>query len=175
MRFVVTGEWNRNRLLQTIVLLYALYVGALWLTNGLLYFEKMGLTPGSVLEYYRGNEEKFLQARSFQGLLEVSHFHLFAMGMLLLVLTHLMLFVPLADRAKAWLIAVPFLAGALDEGAGWLVRYGHPVFAWAKIAGFLLLQGSLALLVGLSLWAVFRGSAENYTGLRDDGLELEDE
>jgi hypothetical protein len=128
-----------------------------------------------VLEYYRGNEEKFLQPRSFQGLLEVSHFHLFAMGMLLLVLTHLMLFVPLADRAKAWLIAVPFLAGALDEGAGWLVRYGHPVFAWAKIAGFLLLQGSLALLVGLSLWAVFRGSAENYTGLRDDGLEVEDE
>jgi hypothetical protein len=175
VRFVITGEWNRNRLLQTIVALYALYVGALWLTNGLLYFEKMGLTPGSVLEYYRGNEEKFLQPRSFQGLLEVSHFHLFAMGMLLLVLTHLMLFVPLADRAKAWLIAVPFLAGALDEGAGWLVRYGHPVFAWAKIAGFLLLQGSLALLVGLSLWAVFRGSAENYTGLRDDGLEVEDE
>jgi hypothetical protein len=175
VRFVITGEWNRNRLLQTIVVLYALYVAALWVTNALLYFDKMGLTPGSVLEYYRGNEEKFRQPRSFQGLLEVSHFHLFAMGMLLLVLTHLMLFVPLADRAKAWLIAVPFLAGALDEGAGWLVRYGHPVFAWAKIAGFLLLQGSLALLVGLSLWAVFRGSAENYTGLRDDGLEVEDE
>jgi len=172
---VITGEWNRNRLLQTIVVLYALYVAALWVTNALLYFDKMGLTPGSVLEYYRGNEEKFRQPRSFQGLLEVSHFHLFAMGMLLLVLTHLMLFVPLADRAKAWLIAVPFLAGALDEGAGWLVRYGHPVFAWAKIAGFLLLQGSLALLVGLSLWAVFRGSGENYSGLGDDGLEVEDE
>jgi len=172
---VITGEWNRNRLLQTIVVLYALYVAALWVTNALLYFDKMGLTPGSVLEYYRGNEEKFRQPRSFQGLLEVSHFHLFAMGMLLLVLTHLMLFVPLADRAKAWLIAVPFLAGALDEGAGWLVRYGHPAFAWAKIAGFLLLQGSLALLVGLSLWAVFRGSGGNYSGLGDDGLEVEDE
>lgn len=175
MRFVVTGEWNRNRLLQTIVVLYALYVAALWVTNGLLYFEKMGLTPSSVLEYYRGNEEKFLQPRSFQGLLEVSHFHLFAMGMLLLVLTHLMLFVPLADRTKAWLITVPFFAAALDEGAGWLVRYGHPAFAWAKIAGFLLLQGSLALLVGLSLWAVFRGSAENYSGVRDDDLDVEDE
>jgi hypothetical protein len=175
VRFVVTGEWNRNRLLQTIVVLYALYVAALWVTNGLLYFEKMGLTPSSVLEYYRGNEEKFLQPRSFQGLLEVSHFHLFAMGMLLLVLTHLMLFVPLADRTKAWLITVPFFAAALDEGAGWLVRYGHPAFAWAKIAGFLLLQGSLALLVGLSLWAVFRGSAEHYSGVRDDDLDVEDE
>ena len=26
MRFVITGELNRNRLLQTIVVLYALYV-----------------------------------------------------------------------------------------------------------------------------------------------------
>jgi hypothetical protein len=169
MRFVVTGEWNRNRLLQVIVLLYALYVAALWLTNALLYFEKMGLSPSSVVEYYRGDEERFLQPRTYQGMLEVSHFHLFAMGMLLLVLTHLMLFVPLADRAKAWLIAVPFLSAGLDEGAGWLVRFGHPAFAALKVAGFLLLQGSLALLVGLSIWAVFRGSGQNYAGAGDDG------
>jgi hypothetical protein len=38
------------------------------------------------------------------------------MGMLLLVLTHLMLFVPLKGSTKAWLIAVPFLSGFLDEG-----------------------------------------------------------
>lgn len=168
MRFVVTGEWNRNRLLQVIVLLYALYVAALWLTNALLYFEKMSLAPSSVVEYYRGAEERFLSPRSYQGMLEVSHFHLFAMGMLLLVLTHLMLFVPLADRLKAWLIVVPFLSAGLDEGAGWLVRFGHPAFAALKVAGFLLLQGSLALLVGLSVWAVFRGNGQNYSGVQAD-------
>jgi hypothetical protein len=168
LRFVVTGEWSRNRLLQTIVLLYALYVGALWVTNALLYFSKMGLAPSSVVEYYLGNEERFLSPRSYQGLLEVSHFHLFAMGMLLLVLTHLMLFVPLGHRAKAWLIAVPFLAAGVDEGAGWAVRYLHPGFAWAKIAGFLLLQGSLATLIGVSVWAVWRGNAQNYTGVTDE-------
>jgi hypothetical protein len=42
------------------------------------------------------------------------------------------------------------------------VRFGHPGFAWVKIAGFLLLQGSLAALVGLSLWSVFAGSQRNY-------------
>jgi hypothetical protein len=168
VRFVVTGEWSRNRLLQAIVLLYALYVAALWLTNALLYFDKMGLAPASVVEYYLGNEERFLQPRSYQGMLEVAHFHLFAMGMLLLVLTHLMLFVPLANRTKALLIGLPFLAAALDEGAGWAVRFVHPVFAWLKVAGFLLLQGSLAALVGLSVWAVFRGSAAAYTGASED-------
>ena len=99
MRFVVTGEMNRNRLLQTIVVLYSVYVAGLWLTNALLYFNKMGLGYDSVVSYYRGSEELFLSPRSYQGLLEVSHFHLFAMGMLLLVLTHLVLFVPLPGRS----------------------------------------------------------------------------
>ena len=164
MRFVITGEWTRNRLLQTIVALYSLYVGGLWITNALLYFHKMNLTYASVVSYYLGNEEVYLPARSYQGLLETSHFHLFAMGMLLLVLTHLMLFVPLRDGTKAWLIVVPFFSALLDEGSGWLVRFVHPGFAYAKIAGFLLLQTSLALLVGISLWAVFSGSGRNYAG-----------
>ena len=169
MRFVVTGEWSRNRLLQTIVVLYSLYVAALWTTNALLYFAKMGLTTASVVEYYLGSEERFLSPRSYQGLLEVSHFHLFAMGMLLLVLTHLALFVPLAPRLKAALVVVPFAAAALDEGAGWLVRFAAPGFAYLKIAGFLLLQGSLAALVGVSLFAVFAGGqGENYAGGGDD-------
>ena len=162
MRFVVTGEWSRNRLLQTIVVLYVLYVAGLWVTNTLLYFNKMSLSYSSVVEYYLGSEERFLQPRSYQGLLEVSHFHLFAMGMLLLVLTHLMLFVPVRNGVKAWLIALPFAAALLNEGASWLVRFGHPHFAYLKIGGFLLLQGSLAVLIVVALWASFRGSSNNY-------------
>jgi len=170
VRFVVTGEWSRNRLLQTIVVLYSLYVAALWTTNALLYFAKMGLTPASVVAYYLGSEERFLSPRSYQGLLEVSHFHLFAMGMLLLVLTHLALFVPVSSRAKAGLVVVPFVAALLDEGAGWLIRFVSPGFAWLKIAGFLLLQGSLAALVAVSLWAVFAGKqGDSYSGDDDWG------
>ena len=164
MRFVITGEWSRNRLLQTIVVLYSLYVAGLWVTNALLYFTKMSLTADSVVCYYLGSEADFLSPRSYQGLLEVSHFHLFAMGMLLLVLTHLMLFVPVKNEIKAWLIAVPFASALLDEGASWLVRFVHPLFAYAKIAGFLVLQSSLAVLIGVSLWSVFSGSQGNYEG-----------
>ena len=164
MRFVVTGEWSRNRLLQTIVVLYALYVILLWVTNALLYFDSMGLTPDSVVAHYLGDEERFLSPSSYQGLLEVSNFHLFAMGMLLLVLTHLMLFIPVSGSLKAWLIAVPFLAGLVSEGAGWLIRFVSPHFAWLKIAGFLSLQISLALLVGIALWSVFTPEqSNNYT------------
>ncbi len=171
MRFVVTGEWSRNRLLQTIVVLYVLYVAGLWVTNALLYFNKMGLSYASVVEYYLGSEERFLTPRTYQGMLEVSHFHLFAMGMLLLVLTHLMLFIPAPSIVKLWLIVLPFAAALLDEGASWLVRYAHPGFAYLKIAGFLLLQGSLAALMLVSLWAVFGGGPNHYTEEDEDGLD----
>ena len=93
-------------------------------------------------------------------MLEISHFHLFAMGMLLLVLTHLMLFVPLADRTKA--VAdhrCRSVAALLDEGSGWLVRFVHPGFAYAEDRGLpRCSQASLAALIVLSLWAVFSGS-----------------
>jgi len=167
VRFVVTGEWNRNRLLQVIVVIYCVYVALLWITNALLYFEKMSLKPASVVRYYLGSDAEFLSPRSYAGMLEVSHFHLFAMGMLLLVLTHLVLFIPARGAVKAWLIAVPFASALLDEGSGWLVRFVHPAFAWAKVLGFLSLQASLALLVGVSLWAVLRGSSASYVGIEE--------
>jgi len=67
VRFVVTGEWSRNRLLQVIVVLYSLYVAALWLTNALLYFSKMSLTPASVVAYSLGCEERSPPPRSYEG------------------------------------------------------------------------------------------------------------
>ncbi len=162
MRFVVTGEFGRNRLLQTIVLLYSLYVLGLCLTNGLLFLDRMSLSYASVVDYYLGSEELFLSPRSYRGLLEISHFHLFAMGMQIMVLTHLMLFVPIGNRVKLWLIVLPFVAGLVDEGSGWAVRYVSPAFAWSKLAGFVVLEASLLALVGTALWATFRGNASQY-------------
>jgi hypothetical protein len=62
------------------------------------------------------------------------------------------------------LIALPFAAALLDEGSGWLVRFVDPVFAWTKVLGFVSLQASLAALVGLSLWAVFRRPGDSHRG-----------
>ena len=174
MRFVVSGEITRNRLLQVIVVLFVIYIAGLWVTNALLYFQKMGLTYGAVTEYYLGSEAKYLEPRSYQGMVEIAHFHLFAMGILLLTLTHLMLFVPLSPQLKIALIVVPFASALLDEGSGWLVRFVSPAFAYSKIAGFLLLQASLAALMIASLWAVFGGSSAAYSGGEDDDEEDED-
>lgn len=163
MRFVITGEWRRNRLLRLIIVLFLLYTAGLWLTNALLYFNKMALTPTSVVEYYGGSEARFLRPRSYQGLLEVSHFHLFAMGVLILTLTHLVLFVPLPVRVKFWLLLIAFGSAMANEAGGWLVRYLHPAFAYWKIAAFVTFQLTLAALIVAVALATFGRTRNAYS------------
>jgi len=162
MRFVISGEWARNSLLRLIVFFFLAYIAVFWLTNALLYFHKMGLTHQSVVDYYRGSEEKFLQPRSYQGLLEISHFHLFSMGILMLTLTHLLLFVQLRPTWKSFLICLSFGSAFLDEAASWLVRFVHPLFACLKIASFLTLQGALLVVMGFTLSALVKKSPSAY-------------
>ena len=147
MRFFVTGEQKRQTLLNTIVLMFLGYIALLWVSNGMMYFHKMGLNPESVVEYYLGSDEKFTQPKSYQSLLEVTHFHLFAMGLLIVTLTHLLLFTPLATNLKVWLSGLTYVSALADELAGWLVRFVSPGFAWFKIGAFVTLEFSLAALL----------------------------
>lgn len=147
MRFFVTGEQNRQLLINSLILMFLVYVVLLCVSNALMYFHKMDLSIASVQAYYLGAEESFTQPKSYQSLLEVSHFHLFAMGMLVLTLTHLMLMTDLPILVKVWLSAVVYGSAIADEAAGWLVRFIDPGFAYFKIGAFLMLETSLAGLV----------------------------
>ncbi len=147
MRYFVTGEQQRKSLLNALVLMFLGYVALLWVSNGMMYFHHMDLTPSSVVAYYLGSEEQFTTPRSYQGMLEVSHFHLFSMGMLIVTLTHLMLMTEFSTRLKIWLSGLTYISALADEAAGWLVRFVHPLFAYFKVAAFLMLELSLLALL----------------------------
>ncbi|MGR9053983.1 MAG: hypothetical protein ACU84J_15170 [Gammaproteobacteria bacterium] len=147
MRFFVTGEQRSKPLLNTLILMFLAYIALLWVSNGMMFFHKMSLTADSVVAYYLGSEEEFTQPRSYQSLLEVSHFHLFSMGMLVLTLTHLMLMTELSVTLKIWLSGLTYGSAIADEAGGWLVRFVHPGFAYFKIGSFLVLETCLAVLV----------------------------
>jgi hypothetical protein len=168
VRFTVTPDWRDNRLLKLVLAWFLVYVALFWVTNALLYFTKMGLTPSSVVAYYLGDESRFLQPRSWQGMLEIAHFHLFAMGVLVLTMAHLVLFVPLAKAVKAWVVSLSF-AGALgDEAGGWLVRFVAPAFAYLKIASFVVLQLTLAFMIGAVVWALATSQPNDYRDVDDE-------
>ena len=159
MRYFVTGEQQRKSLLNALVLMFLGYIALLWLSNGLMYFHHMNLTPDSVITYYLGSEALFTQPRSYQGMLEVSHFHLFSMGMLIVTLTHLMLMTDFSVRLKIWLSSLTYLSALADEAGGWLVRFVHPLFAYFKIAAFLMLELSLAALVCVVIFSLIQARA----------------
>lgn len=156
MRFFVTGEQQRKSLLNALVLMFLGYIFLLWISNGMMYFHHMDLTPQSVIDYYLGSEAQFTQPRSYQGMLEVSHFHLFSMGILVLTLTHLMLMTDFSNRLKIWLSSLTYLSALADEGGGWLVRFVHPMFAYFKIGAFILLELSLLTLLLVVIASLLR-------------------
>jgi hypothetical protein len=156
MRYFVTGEQHRKSLLNALVLMFLGYIALLWVSNGLMYFHHMDLTSQSVILYYLGNETQFTQPKSYQGMLEVSHFHLFSMGMLVVTLTHLMLMTNFSTRLKIWLSALTYLSAIADEAGGWLVRFVHPLFAYFKVASFLLLEISLAAILVVVTFSLLR-------------------
>ena len=158
MRFVVTGEWNKNGMLRLILFFFLVFILFFWVTNWILYFQKMTLDPASVVTYFRGDPqaEFGLPPRPLGALAETSHFHLFAMGILVMTLTHLVLFVPVSARVKGTLTLATFLSALLGEGSNWLVRFVHPGFAWLKVACFLLLQASLLGLLVITMIGVLR-------------------
>lgn len=164
MRFVITGEWSRNRLLRLIVFLFLGYMLLFVISSALLYFTRMGLDPASVQLYFLGEPEMEFgrPPRPYASMVETSHMHLFAMGMLVMVLTHLLLFVPIKPAVKGWLVLVGFTSALLDEGASWLVRFVDPAFAWLKIGAFLVMEASLTALVILLAAYVIRPTRNAY-------------
>lgn len=147
MKYMQTGGFQKNPLMRLTLYLTLAFVCGLWVSNAAMYLTRMGLTPASVESYYLGSEEEFRSAKSAASLLEVTHAHLPTMGVIVLILTHLLIFAPYQDRTKVAVILTAFASAFLGEAAGWGVRFAHPAFAWLKIASFLAFQGVLLFLI----------------------------
>lgn len=154
MKFLLEKEVTNARLLQVILFFAVLYLALLWFSNILFFLEKIGFTYDSVVKHYLGSEEEFRNPVSYRGLLESTHFHLFVIAMVLLLLNHLAAFVPVSSRLKLSLIVVSFTTGLTNMASGWLVRFAAPEFAYMKIASFVLFQASMAALIILSFLAL---------------------
>ncbi len=153
MKYMERGGFQSQELMRWTLGLTCLLLAGFWCTNAVLFVSRLGVTPASIAGYYRGSEADFSAPRTAGAMLEVTHGHLPMMALVLLLLTHLMIFAPWSRRAKIVMIAASFLSALVEEGSSWLVRFVDPRFAWLKLLSFLTLQAMLAfLLVGLLLF-----------------------
>jgi hypothetical protein len=157
MRFVITGEWSRNSLLRLILFMFLIFVTLFTITSAMMYFTKMDLNPQSVVTYFLGEPdiEFGREAKPYASMVENTHIHLFAFGMLVMVLTHLLLFVPIPVKLKAIFVFISFTTALLSELSNWLVRFVSPSFAWLKVTSFVAMELSLfglIILLGIYLY-----------------------
>jgi len=160
VRYLQSGGFQNNPHMRLTLGLAIALLAVFWLSNAALYFTHMGLDPASVAAYYRGDEARFMAPRTAEGMLEVTHMHLPMFALVLLLLTHLVIFAPLKNAARTAIILASFGSALLMEAASWLTRFVHPGFAWLKVIAFVVFQLLLAgLLAGLGAYLV-RGARE---------------
>jgi len=153
MRYLQQGGFQNNPHMRLTLGLALVLLAGFWVSNLALYFAHMNLDPASVVAYYRGDEARFMSPRSAESLLEVTHMHLPMFALVLLLLTHLLVFAPMHNARKTALIVGSFVSALLMEAAGWLTRFVSPNFAWLKVFAFVTFQLLLGgLIVGLAVF-----------------------
>ena len=157
MRYMQTGNFAQHPLMRLTLALTLVFLVGFVATNHALYFANMDLRPASVVKYYNGSEEEFRQPRSYQSMLEVTHSHLAMMALVILFLTHLVIFAPFSKPGKVVFIIVAFSSGLLNEASGWLVRFVDAQFALLKVLSFVSLQASLVFLLLSLAWFLMMG------------------
>jgi len=147
MKYLQSGGFQNQPLMRLTLGLALLLLAGFWVTNLGLYFRHMNLDPASVVSYYRGDEAQFHPARSAESMLEVTHMHLPMFALVLLLLTHLVLFAPMRAGDKTALVLTAFGSALLSEAAGWMTRFWNPGFAWLKVSMFVVFQATLGFLI----------------------------
>lgn len=121
---------------------------------------RSGFSPASVSAYYAGGDGRY--AKTAGELLEVTHFHLFSMPLLLFVQGHLFLMTRWPRGLKLAIVIAAFAGCALDMGAPWLVVYVSPDLAVTKLLARALLGPALIAFALVPLYEMWwaRDAAE---------------
>jgi len=147
-----------SKKLFTPLLFLALALIALQLLSGIyLFIEKFGLLPSELLTYFAGDEERFIMAKSFEGLMETAVPHFIAMSTTIFVYAHFLLFTKIiSQKKKQILITSLFISALIDILSPFGIIYGFEFFAYAKLISF----WSFQLLMGVLLYTLFRAGLQ---------------
>lgn len=173
MKYMNNGGFNRHPMMRTTLMLTMIFLLGFVAVNFLLFYSKMELTPASIASYYLGNEEEFRPARSYQSMLEVTHSHVPMMAVVILLLTHLVIFTPLSKAGKYIFILTAFGAAFLNESSNYLIRFVDPAFAWVKIVSFIALQSSIILLAVILVQFMVKTRQEMKLETEEEIIELQ--
>ncbi len=111
------------------------------------------LTPRGIAEHYRGSDATFGEPMPFGQLAETTHFHLFTMPVVFMIMVHV-LYLTMA-RIKAVSTWVAFIGVTLDLVSPWLIAYVSPVFVLTMLTGDLLMVVSFLIMFVIPMYEMW--------------------
>ncbi len=152
---------TRFRLLDTdrqIRLVYTLFVSIIGIGFAFtLYwaYTMNGLSYDGVVTHYLGSDATFGEPKSFHELAEITHFHLFTMPVVFLILVHIFFLTMAPTWLKITIAYMAFTGVAFDLLSPWLILYISETFAFTLLLGDVFMIASFMLMSALPLYEMW--------------------
>lgn len=136
------------------ILYFLLFALLLLLSSALLFDAKIGLSIESILRYYQGDEENFIVAKSFGGVLKIILPHIFAFGLFMMVVLHFVVFTKYKQQLR-YLTLASFTVALLELFSPFFIIHGFEFFAYIKLASFFIFEFLLLYILWLLQKSIF--------------------
>ena len=152
---------TRFRLRDTdrhIRLLYTLFLALMLAGFTFSFFwahSMTGLSPQGIADHYRGSDTTFGEPMSFRELAEVTHFHLFTMPVVFMILVHVLYLTAASHMLKAVTTWAAFGGVMLDLGSPWLITYVSPIFVLTMLTGDILMTVGFLIMMSVPLYEMW--------------------
>ncbi len=152
---------TRFRLRDTdrhIRLVYTLFLLLMFAGFGFTFFwahSMTGLSPKGIADHYLGSDMTFGEPMSFRELAEVTHFHLFTMPVVFMILVHVLYLTMASNRTKILMTWMGFGGVILDLVSPWLIRYLSPFFVLSMLAGDIMMTVSFLVMMVIPIYEMW--------------------
>jgi len=113
------------------------------------------LSPRGIVEHYRGSDATFGEPMSFGQLAETTHFHLFTMPVVFMIMVHVLYLTMASPRLKVLTTWASFLGITLDLASPWLITYVSPLFVLTMLSGDILLLASFLVMFAIPMYEMW--------------------
>ena len=151
-RFRLRDTDRHIRLLYTLFLLLML---AAFIFSFYWAHTMTSLSPQSIADHYRGSDNTYGEPMSFRELAEITHFHLFTMPVVFLILVHVLYLTSVSTWLKQAMTYGSFAGVILDLVSPWLITYLSPAFALTMLTGDLLMAATFLVMLVIPMYEMW--------------------
>lgn len=134
------------------ILYYIAFSILLIISAIMLFHNNIGFGIDDISQYYIGNEKKFINSKSWHGILKLILPHLFVFGLFSMIILHFLVFTKARYKTSTLiLIYTIFFTGLIEMSTPFMVINGYEIFSYLKLVSFISFLGSILF----SLWLLF--------------------